>query len=415
MSNTDIKWFTSDNLNAPQLSNNWGVLIDVLDACLVTGLGNLVAASVTAAGKTVTVNFNSAHGYKQYQVVQIAGANESEFNTQHRILSVSNTSLTFELSSATAHTTASGTITCKLAPLGFDKAFSGTQKAAYRSKNILKNPYFLRVDNSLDPAYTTTFAKFGKVGICENMSDIDTMTGHQAPFDTANPTKNWVGTGSGNTVVNGWAKWYYTKYNSIGLGSPENLSQTNNDRKWLIVGNESGFLFLPTMTTTTEPTAALCYGFFANPHVLNTGEIECFLSSTVNNNSVSLQQTYGAITPLCGQHNFLICLRKYDRTAVNEFAKCLGSLGNFIGNTSGQANTFASEVNANMLYFADTAIIDTQNFVRGKVPFLHWLYQTTTLPSGTVIKKGSDIFIIQDVGGPSANSNGKIAIKIGEA
>lgn len=410
MSNTDIKWFTSDNLNAPQLSNNWGVLIDVLDACLVTGLGNLVAASVTAAGKTVTVNFNSAHGYKQYQVVQIAGANESEFNTQHRILSVSNTSLTFELSSATAHTTASGTITCKLAPLGFDKVFSGTQKAAYRSKNILKNPYFLRVDNSLDPVYTTTFAKFGKVGICENMSDMDTMTGHQAPFDTANPTKNWVGTGSGNTAVNGWAKWYYTKYNPITSGSPENLPQTSNDRKWLIVGNESGFLFFPSMTTVSD-TIALCYGFFATPHVLNTGETECFLSSTVNNNSVSSQQTYGVITPLCNSYNFLFCLRKYDRTAANELARCLGSLGTFSGGTSGQANTFASEVNANMLYFVDTTIIDTQNFVRGKVPFLHWLYQTTTLVSGTIVRKGNDIFIIQDV---ASNANGKIAIKIGE-
>ena len=38
VTNKTVKFFTSDNSNAPQLQNASGSLITLLDACLVTGI-----------------------------------------------------------------------------------------------------------------------------------------------------------------------------------------------------------------------------------------------------------------------------------------------------------------------------------------------------------------------------------------
>ena len=37
MANTKIKWFRNTNKNAPQLTNNWGGLVKLFDACLING------------------------------------------------------------------------------------------------------------------------------------------------------------------------------------------------------------------------------------------------------------------------------------------------------------------------------------------------------------------------------------------
>src|SRR5690606_11089902 len=104
---------------------------------------------------------------------------QSEFNGEHRVLTVPNAqSITFELAAAPSTTTATGTITASLPPLGWEKPFSSTSgtgggKAAYRSTNLLSpSRPFLRVVDELDPAYTATYAKYAKVGIVEDMTDI---------------------------------------------------------------------------------------------------------------------------------------------------------------------------------------------------------------------------------------------------
>ena len=182
----------------------------------------------------------------QYQVIKITGAAQTEYNGEHRILTVPNANtITFQLAAAPSVTTATGAISASLPPSGWEKPLStsnpsGGGKAAYRSTNLLlPSRPFLRVVDELDPAYTATYAKYAKVGIVEDMTDIDTMLGVQAPYDGGNPNKNWVGTGSGTTVINGWAKWYYARsvyvYNDTDLG---NFIQ-NGSRMWLIVGSLS--------------------------------------------------------------------------------------------------------------------------------------------------------------------------------
>lgn len=263
MANTDIKWFSFDNTNAPQFTNTWGCMIDVLDACLVTGFGSQVISSLVVENGIGIASFGSAHNFKQFQVVEISGALDPKLNTEFRIIGLSANTIEFVVDATDQ--TAVGTISCKVAPLGWTKVFSGTNKAVYRAKDIAANPYYLRVDNSLDPVYNANYAKFAKVGILEGCSHIDDFSANQVPYDVSKPNKNWVGTGSGTSAVNGWAKWYHAVSESApSFQIKETALPENNKKEWTVIGDESSFYLVSTpvsQSNNNKNIAAYTYGF----------------------------------------------------------------------------------------------------------------------------------------------------------
>ena len=97
VASTDTKYFLYTNANAPQLTNVWGQLCALLDACLVDGFNQKSISSLSIAGNVITANYPSAHGYLDGQVLLLSGATEATLNKEHRITSVTSTTLTFEV------------------------------------------------------------------------------------------------------------------------------------------------------------------------------------------------------------------------------------------------------------------------------------------------------------------------------
>lgn len=263
MANTDIKWFSFDNTNAPQFTNTWGCMIDVLDACLVTGFGSQITSSLVVENGVGIATFGSAHNFKQFQVVEISGALDPKLNTEFKIIGLSTNTIEFVVDATDQ--TAAGTISCKVAPLGWTKVFSGENKAVYRAKDTEANSFYLRVDNSLDPVYNTNYAKFAKVGILESCSHIDDVSANQVPYDSANPNKNWIGTGAGTSAINGWAKWYHAvSENAPTLQIADSTSPANNEKEWMVIGDESSFYLVSTPVSNSHADkyiATYVYGF----------------------------------------------------------------------------------------------------------------------------------------------------------
>lgn len=289
---TKVKFYSSKNTNAPQIARTYGTLIDILDACLISGFGTQSVLSLTASGKTVTVNFGSNHNYIQYQVVKISGADQDEFNGEHRITKLTPNSIDFELASNATVTSATGSITCVLPPLNFEKPFSSSsslgKRAAYRSKNLsLASRPFLRVLDERTTAYNAQFALYAKVGIVEEMTGIDTMSGVQAPYLASASTRNWTSTGSGDAIKYGWAKWYYailddayadsnkfSDYDSSSFVTPE----------WFLVGDGDVFYFLPNPSFQESGAIkgkSLCYGFGAFKTIGDGDVSNNFLAATL--------------------------------------------------------------------------------------------------------------------------------------
>ena len=418
VASTDIKFFVHSNNNAPQLQNAYGSMIGVLDACLVNGFGSQAVATLTASGTTVTATYGSAHNYLQYQVTKIAGVNQTEFNGEHRILTIPDANtITFQLASTPSVTTATGTITSSLPSLGWEKPFSSTNvngggKAAYRSKNTLlpSRPY-LRVVDALDAAYTSTYAKYAKVGIVEDMSDIDTMLGVQAPYDSSAPTKNWVGTGSGATAINGWAKWYYAAGAIATTGLVDSTTPAAGNRSWLLVGSKDVFYIFPTMTNADSNS--LAYGFGAFESLLNVDSANTFLSSTLSYaaaNSTPIKGSATALTSTSGSGSVLFH-RKYTNEAIsnNGLVMALGA-SSFVN--SGASNYIAAVSITNTILQSPVFFNELTNVIRGEVPYLNFLYQIKPYANMQLYEKSGQLFIARDVA--AGNNAGQVVIKVGD-
>lgn len=168
---TTVKVFHSEMAGAPVLTGAAGSLIALLDACLVNGFGAKTLTSLVVSGGVATAAFSGTHPAMADAVVTIAGASPAGLNGDHKVLSAGTGTVTFSVTEA--DTTATGTMTMKLASAGWEKRFTGTNLAVYRSLDMTGLRFNLRVsDTALYDARIVGY---------ETMSAVSTGTG---PFPT---------------------------------------------------------------------------------------------------------------------------------------------------------------------------------------------------------------------------------------
>lgn len=165
---TTVKFFTSSMLGAPVLRSQAGSLISLLDACLKDGFGIQTATSLVVAAGVATLTFPSAHAAMVDQVILVAGSSIAALNGEQKVTALA-TGNKVSFATAAANATATGTITAKMAPVGFNKPFSGTNLAVYKSASAQTNGQYLRIDD--------TGANFARAAAYETMTGVSTGTG----------------------------------------------------------------------------------------------------------------------------------------------------------------------------------------------------------------------------------------------
>ena len=172
MATYPVKYLHSGMRGAPVLTGQAGTLVALLHAALVTGFGMVTALSASVAAGTATVQFNAGQSFDVGDIVVVAGATPDGLNGEARVLTASGNHITFATTAPDG--AASGTIPVKAAPVGWDRPYSGTNKAVFRSADPAANGHYLRV---LD-----TSAQFARVTGYTAMTTVDAGTG---PFPTA--------------------------------------------------------------------------------------------------------------------------------------------------------------------------------------------------------------------------------------
>lgn len=195
-----VRSYASTDPGAPVLNGKPGSMIAVLDATLVNGYNEVSVSSLTSVGATATVVCSTPHGLRTGDFARISGAAQAEYNIDAVVTVVSPTSYTYTVTGAPA-SPATGTIKSRKAPAGFEKAFSGTNKAAYRATDPSSTRFFYRVDDSGALPGAGIYAYV--VGY-EGMTDIDTGL-RRFPSDTA--------------FANGYV-WYKSRTNNSATGIP---------------------------------------------------------------------------------------------------------------------------------------------------------------------------------------------------
>ena len=171
---TTVKWARSTMPGAPVLTRAAGSLISLIDAFAVDGWGIQTATSVVVAGGIATASFASDHAAAPHAVVLVAGVTGAlaGLNGEQKITAAKANQIRWATSEADG--TAVGTITVKMAAAGWNKAFSGTNLASYKSASPQAHGQYLRVSDPVGaPARVIGY---------ENMTAISTGTG---PFPTS--------------------------------------------------------------------------------------------------------------------------------------------------------------------------------------------------------------------------------------
>jgi hypothetical protein len=105
MSDLSVKYFNSGMAGAPQVSNAWGDLVNMLDAVLVNGFNLKGIDRLSFADGLATATVTTGHSYLKDQVVLIEGANESAYNGQFRVLAVTATTFSYAVTGTPASLT----------------------------------------------------------------------------------------------------------------------------------------------------------------------------------------------------------------------------------------------------------------------------------------------------------------------
>lgn len=164
-------------------TNDAESIIGLLRSIFVNGFNSTTVSTLSRSGSTVTVYVSTGHGLADKQVILISGATPSDYNGEWTVSYVDANNVTFQIA-GTPTTPATGTITCKAAPLGWDELYTGnSNKMVLRSPNTAGTRMYYRFE---EPATQTTTRsttgtvnslagmKVVKVGMYSGMTDLDT-------------------------------------------------------------------------------------------------------------------------------------------------------------------------------------------------------------------------------------------------
>lgn len=252
---TSVKHFYSPMAGAPTIGGTAGSLISALDACLVTGFGAKAVDSATVSNGICRLSFASgASAARQEVVILVAGASPAGLNGEQKVTAVASDWVEFRTDVPDGPVT--GSISFKLAPLGWEKVFSKTNVAVYRSADPASTRAYLRVDD--------TNALYARVQLYESMTDVDTGLGVTPSFAGG---------------------WYWHKRSAV--GSPS---------YWLVIGDSRGFHL---DITTSGGDASTQNGYNAPGRY--AGDLNSYRSgdawsaALVGSNAISATTAYGCI------------------------------------------------------------------------------------------------------------------------
>ena len=189
--------FDSSQPGAPVLSGTAGALRTLLKACLVDGFGAGAVATLTVSGGIATATYAGAHPFKVGYVALFAGATPAGLNGNKVILSATGTSVTFA-APGVPDGAATGTITSKAAPAGWQELFAGalTNVIALKPSVVEATGCVLRVDD------TDTIN--ARVRAYEAMSDISTGVGMTPLEPQAAGGLWWPKSATANATARAW-------------------------------------------------------------------------------------------------------------------------------------------------------------------------------------------------------------------
>lgn len=399
-----VKHYIHTMQGIPQLSNTWGSMIALLDAILVTGFNFIPVTSITRNDNQATIHFALNHGFLERQVIRITGST-NEWNGDYKVFSVTSDTVTI-LCEETLPLTAQGSVICSTAPLDFEIAFTTTSgsampKRAYRSTAPDSLGLMLLVHDFVATGGASAGAKFAKVAVVSEMSDIDTITGAQMPFDPAMPNANW----EYSNASHGWAKWYYKVANpsngSLGVEMRDSSAPTNVAAPFYIAGDDKSFAL--HICPISNATIYLSYGFFQFYDAVINSDNQLLLAFGVNSRRTQTSYLLTMARDSLGVNHHETPSEYYtgDPTPNLKGVLWFNQNGQTNYTLLGKAYHY-TQSRTNELYainsssaIQDILICDVNGLMRGTVPLIKW---QVSFPKTEYVKQVDNSFNLSGAG-----------------
>lgn len=238
-----IKYYSSFEAGAPQLTQAAGSGIGVIEACAVTGFNPKAISSITVASGVATAVCNG-HGqpvdnvYKFDLDLTIEGASNALVNGSKIITVVDTNTFTFP-APGVPDGAVGGSLSCKRTPLGWTKPFSGANEAMFARPNPLATDHLLYVN---DP-----------VGKDMRVFGVESAT-----------------------AINIWADKFPTEIQMAG-GFYWSKGHTDTRAKnWMILGDDFGMYFIVEGTAYSNSAnwrAAFAPQYFGDINTFKSGDV----------------------------------------------------------------------------------------------------------------------------------------------
>ena len=198
MATIPVKYMHSGMAGAPALNGTVGSIIAILDACLINGFGLKTVDSLVVASNVATMTISTGHSFEVGSVPVISGVTGalSALNGEWRVTATTTNTVTFD-APGVADGTAAGTITTKVAPLGWSKPYGTGNYAAYKSTDPAALGHYLRVDD--------TDATNARVRGFETMTTVDNGTGLYPTDAQISGGGYWLKSNTADSTSRNWA------------------------------------------------------------------------------------------------------------------------------------------------------------------------------------------------------------------
>lgn len=250
---TKTRYFDQDTFQIPQLENAWGAMINVLDTALAKGsnfqdvLGLTVSEDLENPDLYWLLNVRLAEGHgfkKNVSVIEIVNSNISVFNGLFRVQDITNTSITLALSKLQVPIQPSNLVylvgvQIRTPPLGYEKAFEGSNKAVYKVVNDSNKIAYLRVDNSCPDGYNPSWAKFSRVSMFSDMEHIDDYTFRLGRLKAPATAKNYNSVEEDRSAV-----WLAVRNTDTAHVYKATTTLISRVEKFIIIGDNKTFYLL---------------------------------------------------------------------------------------------------------------------------------------------------------------------------
>lgn len=371
-------WYDSTEPGAPTLNNAAGSLLEVLRACLINGFNLKSVTSIVVASGVATATA-ATHGYtsKYGKLVRIAGAPEAGLNGDVQPLTVDTNTFTYACPGV-ADGTYTGTITARRAPLDWLETHTGTNKAIFKSQDLLATDHSLRVDD------TSTASMSRWLGIPTALiTGIDSYSGE---FPSA-------------AQVSGGA---YVQRGALNDATP---------KAWVVVGDARGFFYAARVATASGVDRFAIY-WFGDIEGFYAGDTGACLLTAQAGTTVTASPGFGLSTGHAVASEPNVNAAMYAPTGLSpaqttpQYQQLLSPSG--AANSSGfsqypSALTFPNPVIHDLMY-----VMSTGPSIRGRLPGLAWLLNNQATVGFTgleVVEVGDKRFLYL----PTQNSGGACA------